>query len=496
MVPKAIVRYSYTAEAYAEETVNMAKRRTKNRTHVKPSPEELKKIPKSMVIRVGQTSLASHSLNQLVKDFRTIMQPHTAIKLRERKSNKLKDFVVMCGPLGVSHLFIFTQSEKTGNVSLKIARTPQGPTITFQVQDYSLGKDIKKFLKRPKSLSKDDILNPPLLVLNGFQIKGNEDEEKANVEKVIVSMFQNVFPPLNPAKIQLNSINRVFMINKDQTTGEISLRHYAIDIREVDLSKNLKNLYKSKQKLSKAVPNLHRKDDIASLILDHDVAAYTSESEIEEDAIVKVMDKEHKHIKHIPHRSVNKDTGEKPARLSADGDDDIEMDDEDEEEDLNVKEEQEEEEQHSTQQPKKKAIKLTEIGPRLTLKLVKIEEGICAGKVLHHEYVKKSDSEIKALEKRHAQKMRLKEQRKKEQEENIAKKKAAKEAKKQRKLERRKAREEAAANGEDGEEAESGQDNSDSDSSDSEESSSEDNYSDVPEDLDSDLYSDIDEGTD
>ncbi|CDO92338.1 unnamed protein product [Kluyveromyces dobzhanskii CBS 2104] len=471
----------------------MAKRRTKNRTHAKASPEDLKKIPKSMVIRVGQVSLGSHSLNQLVKDFRTVMQPHTAIKLRERKSNKLKDFVVMCGPLGVSHLFIFTQSEKTGNVSLKIARTPQGPTITFQVQDYSLGKDIKKFLKRPKSLSKEDILSPPLLVLNGFHIKGNEDEEKANVEKVIVSMFQNVFPPLNPAKIQLNTIKRVFMINKDSATGEISLRHYSIDVREVDLSKNLKKLYKSKQKLNKAVPNLHRKDDIASLILDHDIAAYTSESEIEEDAIVKVMDKQDKHIKHIPRHLANKNGGEKPVKSkteesTVDGDDDVKMDDEDA--DLEQEPEQEEEEEsHQAQQPKKKAIKLTEIGPRLTLKLVKIEEGICAGKVLHHEYVKKSDSEIKALEKRHAQKMKLKEQRKKEQEENIARKKAGKEAKKQRKLERRKAREEAAANGEAGEE--SGSEDSASDSSDSD---SEGNYSDVPEDLDSDLYSDVDEG--
>lgn len=462
----------------------MAKRRTKNRTHVKLEAEDLKKIPKSMVIRVGQTSMGSHSLNQLVRDFRTIMQPHTAIKLRERKSNKLKDFVVMCGPLGVSHLFIFTQSEKTGNVSLKIARTPQGPTITFQVQDYSLSKDIKKFLKRPKSLGKDDIMNPPLLVLNGFQIKGNEDEEQANVEKVVVSMFQNVFPSLNPAKIQLNTINRVFMINKDQKTGEISLRHYAIDVREIDLSKNLKKLYKSKQKLNKSVPNLHRKDDIASLILDHDIAAYTSESEIEEDSIVKIMDKQDKHIKHTANAKKTPNTAELENDVVMDEESNS-LEGEKEGEPLDLQEE-------TTQQPKKRAIKLTELGPRLTLKLVKIEEGICAGKVLHHEYVKKSDSEIRALEKRHAEKMKLKEQRRKEQEENILKKNATKEAKKQRKLERRKAR----ALLKEGEEKDSAGKgiSSDSDSDSDSDSSSEHNYSDVPEDLDSDLFSEVDEG--
>lgn len=416
-----------------------------------------------MVIRVGQTSLSNHSLNQLVKDFRQIMQPHTAVKLKERKSNKLKDFVVMCGPLGVSHLFMFTQSEKTGNVSLKISRTPQGPTITFQVMDYSLDKDIKKYLKRPKSLNKEDLLTPPLLVLNGFNTvknKGTGEHDESNVEKVVVSMFQNVFPALNPARTQLGSIKRVFMINKDQETDEISMRHYFIDIREVEISKNLKRLYKAKQNLSKSVPNLHRKEDISSLVLDHDVGAYTSESEIDDDAVVKIMDK-----KDIKTNSASGKT------------DEVKKD----EENISLAQQHE-----SPSAPRKKAIKLTEVGPRLSLKLVKIEEGICSGRVLHHEFVQKTSAEIKALEKRHAEKMRIKEQRKKEQEENISRKKAVKDAKKERKLERRQQR--ASQKGEDDKENE----NADVAMISSEESESEnEHYSDVPEDLDSDLYSEI-----
>ncbi|CAI4515691.1 CQS_1a_G0023040.mRNA.1.CDS.1 [Saccharomyces cerevisiae] len=453
----------------------MAKRRQKKRTHAQLTPEQEQGIPKSMVIRVGQTSLANHSLNQLVKDFRQIMQPHTAIKLKERKSNKLKDFVVMCGPLGVTHLFMFTQSEKTGNVSLKIARTPQGPTVTFQVLDYSLGRDIKKFLKRPKSLNTDDVLNPPLLVLNGFSTskRSGEDDQGVNVEKVIVSMFQNIFPPLNPARTSLNSIKRVFMINKDRETGEISMRHYFIDIREVEISRNLKRLYKAKNNLSKTVPNLHQKEDISSLILDHDLGAYTSESEIEDDAIVRVVDNQDVKAKHS--QSL------KSQRTSVEKKDNKEREKEtEEEEDVEMEEPKPSENLQPT--PRKKAIKLTELGPRLTLKLVKIEEGICSGKVLHHEFVQKSSEEIKALEKRHAAKMRLKEQRRKEQEENIAKKKAVKDAKKQRKLERRKAR--AAEGGE-------GQGKDDAMSDDESSSSDSEHYGSVPEDLDSDLFSEV-----
>lgn len=388
----------------------MAKRRTKKRTHVPENTEEFSKIPKSMVIRVGQTSMANHSLNQLVKDFRHIMEPYTALKLKERKSNKLKDFVVMCGPLSVSHLFIFTQSERTGNISLKVARTPHGPTITFQVDDFSLNKDIKKYLKRPKSLNKEDVLDPPLLVLNGFNSfknrKDSEDDE-ANVEKVVVSMFQNVFPPLNPSRTQLNSIKRVFMINKDPETREISLRHYFIDVNEVDISKNLKHLYKAKNNLHKAVPNLHKKEDISSLVFDHDINAYTSESEIEDEAVVRMVEK----------KDVKVGTTE-PAL------------------------EKQPQEQAAS---RKKAVKLTELGPRINMKLIKIEEGICSGRVLHHEYIQKTDAEIKDLIKRHEQKKKLKEKRKKEQEENVNRKNAVKEAKKKRKMERRQQRREQGA---------------------------------------------------
>ncbi|CAI6443105.1 CNT_HP2_G0011420.mRNA.1.CDS.1 [Saccharomyces cerevisiae] len=262
------------------------------------------------------------------------------------------------------------------------------------------------------------------------------------------------------------------MINKDRETGEISMRHYFIDIREVEISRNLKRLYKAKNNLSKTVPNLHRKEDISSLILDHDLGAYTSESEIEDDAIVRVVDNQDVKAKHSQ-TSLSQKT---PVKMT----DNEEREKGIEEEDVEMEEPKPSENSQPT--PRKKAIKLTELGPRLTLKLVKIEDGICSGKVLHHEFVQKSSEEIKALEKRHAAKMRLKEQRRKEQEENIAKKKAVKDAKKQRKLERRKARAEEQGEGQ-------GKDGAMSDDGSS--SSEDEHYSDIPEDLDSDLFSEV-----
>ena len=68
------------------------------------------------------------------------------------------------------------------------------------------------------------------------------------------------------------------------------------------------------------------------------------------------------------------------------------------------------------------AIRLTEIGPRMTLELVKIEDGLCDGEVLYHNHVSKTSEEIADLRKRTIEKKRLKEQRKREQEENVQRK--------------------------------------------------------------------------
>jgi ribosome biogenesis protein SSF1/2 len=63
----------------------MAKKRVKKRTHVrKPENAGDLKVPKSFVIRTGKTQFdpTSSVLSQLVLDFRKIMEPNTASRLR------------------------------------------------------------------------------------------------------------------------------------------------------------------------------------------------------------------------------------------------------------------------------------------------------------------------------------------------------------------------------------------------------------------------------
>lgn len=43
--------------------------------------------------------------------------------------------------------------------------------------------------------------------------------------------------------------------------------------------------------------------------------------------------------------------------------------------------------------------RLTEIGPRMTLELVKIQEGAVDGEVLYHKFIEKTPEEIEATRK-------------------------------------------------------------------------------------------------
>lgn len=138
------------------------------------------------------------------------MEPNTASRLRERKSNRLRDFLTMCGPLGVSHMVLFSQKgarevktsrrtgsaaaikaaeEAVGNINMRVSRTPRGPTVTFRVNKFALCKDIAKAQRRAHAPG-GEYHTAPLLVLNNF---GSSEKHV----KLLVSVFQGLFPPIH-----------------------------------------------------------------------------------------------------------------------------------------------------------------------------------------------------------------------------------------------------------------------------------------------------------
>uniref|UniRef100_A0A8C2IFE6 Suppressor of SWI4 1 homolog n=1 Tax=Cyprinus carpio TaxID=7962 RepID=A0A8C2IFE6_CYPCA len=211
----------------------------------------------------------------------------------------------------------------------------------------------------------------PLLVLNNFGIEGMHI-------KLMATMFQNMFPSINVHKLNLNSIKRCVLLNYDPVSQEVEFRHYSLKVVPVGMSRGVKKLMQEK------FPNMSKLEDISELLMK---GVNLSESEAEQDG-------DH-NITELP--QVYSGRGNMASQQSA--------------------------------------VRLTEIGPRMTLQLVKISEGMGEGKVLYHSFISKTEEEIQEMLKRKEARLKEKEERKRKQEQNVALKKEKRDQNKQKSLE-------------------------------------------------------------
>jgi ribosome biogenesis protein SSF1/2 len=144
-----------------------------------------------MVIRIGAGEVGP-SVSQLVKDVRLMMEPGTASRLKERRANRLRDYLTMAGPLGVSHLLLFSRSE-SGNTNMRLAITPRGPTLHFNVEKYSLCKDVRKALKHPKGGAKEYLTAPlvcPLFIEPALMLISTARHEQLYISSLRIRIQQ------------------------------------------------------------------------------------------------------------------------------------------------------------------------------------------------------------------------------------------------------------------------------------------------------------------
>ena len=279
------------------------------------------------------------------------------------------------------------------------------------------------------------------LVMNNFLNQNSSSEPSPNaipkhLEKLTTTVFQSLFPPISPQTTPLSSIRRVLLINRESEsanasdaqstngTYRLTLRHYAITTRTATLSKPLRRLEQATSSSGsssrmKPLPNLGKLEDVADYLLEPEAGNYTSgsESEVETDAEVevlqegvrKVLGRRREATLAVPgNANTNAQgvgaAGEESQRRRSNG----------------VRT------SRGTRRVEKRAVKLIELGPRLSLRLTKVEEGLCSGKVMWHETVRKTGEEEKELEKVWEERRREKERRRKEQKENVERKKKEK----------------------------------------------------------------------
>lgn len=362
------------------------------------------KVPKSLIFkrgRVGQT------VKDLVDDMRQVMSPNTAPNLRVQEKNTLKDFVNVSSQLGVTQFFIFSATDI--GTYMRLVRIPHGPTLTFRISSYSLMSDIHKLQARPKSVSNDDRNHAPILILNNFSSEENHI-------KIMASAFQNAFPALNVHVMKLKDARRVVLLHYDKEEQTIEFRHYLITTTQLGLQKSVKRL------LQRKITDMGDEQDIADYILSQtgatesdaeDMANMDGQVDLPDTMGSKVAMKKKKK-KFVPPKN----------RLSANG---AEENDSDGDEEKEGSENGDDDGAASVSAASalgevkmvKSAVRLSEIGPRMQMKLIKVEEGLNDGIVLFHALKTKSEKELEALERKRAKRAALKAQRKKEQDARV-----------------------------------------------------------------------------
>jgi len=409
--------------------------------------EELK-VPKSLVIRRGKTA---SEVAELVDNLRHVMLPYTALKFEEDPKNRkltLNQYAThLALPMGITHILSFSQNQE--RLNLRLARLPEGPTLSFRVHRFSLNRQIKALQKRPVSDSPSLHANPPIVVTNNFGSAGTSGgESNTNVAphiKLLRITFQNLFPAINVSTVKLSDCRRVVLFNLlheevedeevvvernndwDDTNNNdndddddgapkkaedqkrknpnsktsnpktvqkkikqiVEMRHYAIKATPVGVHRRVRRLVQAK------LPNLHKCQDISDYLSGAIIQSDApSDSEAEDDP---------NHIVQLPDHYVGKG---------------------------NAKD-------------RKSALKLVELGPRLSMELIKVEKGLGSGDVLYHALVQKSPQEAAALKARKEQERLEKEQRKAQQEANVERKRKALEEKRETKRKRKEEREQA-----------------------------------------------------
>jgi ribosome biogenesis protein SSF1/2 len=251
--------------------------------------------------------------------------------------------------------------------------------------------------------------------MNNFtSAEGSDSLNKVprHLEQLTTTIFQSLFPPIAPHTTPLSSIRRVLLLNREPSTNPedegayiLNLRHYAITTKATGLSRPLRRLNAAEKLIQsqgkkKGLPNLGKLEDIADYMIGGEngegyMTDATSGSEVDTDAEVEILESTTRKVLSRKEQQRKRDAEKKGKEGGSNG-------------------------------VEKRAVKLIELGPRLKLRMTKVEEGVCSGKTMWHEYIHKSKDELKQMDKTWEKRRSEKAERKRVQKDNVERKKLAK----------------------------------------------------------------------
>lgn len=422
----------------SHETFNDDLKQTAKQKKQELKEAEIASVPRSIIVVRGKYK--PEPMKSLCADLRKVMLPFTAKDLDKSGNTKIIDYVEFSKQAHVTHLITLTSSVSL--TALNICRLPHGPTLTFDIQNYCTMKNLRNFYQKDLNhqITCDEMSffkDPAICILNNFT------SNESHIQLMSLT-FQNMFPPVDVKSFKLSHVKRVALFNFDDEDETIEMRHYGIK-KETDAitpfklgkmkksaNKKLKDvqykLEKTKEELqelynqrkemkekygkSKTIEKLQSIEDLSDPMtnLEADIA-------LKEKTLLSYVDKEKNiqlELENIENNeSLMEPSTNNPSSSNSFQGESVEVDD-----------------MFESNSRTKVKIRLEEIGPRMTLKLRKVVEGVFTGETIYHSVFEDKPQEIKDAERKEKEeKKKLKEQRRKTQEENVEKKKKDKEEK-------------------------------------------------------------------
>lgn len=247
------------------------KKKKNSRKHKGSSwePAAIKEAPHSFVIRRG---LIGGGMSILMQDLRCVLEPFTAKNLHVTRKNSVRDFVSVASIFHVQNMMIITRTEKAAY--LRFCKLPRGPTLTYKIIDYTLRKDVISSQRKPCS-DPGLYLRAPLVIMKSFneKVKGDEEHQFDQNELQTV-MWQGLFPSIDVRHLKLLKMKRCVLLRLDTETGNIDFRHYAIKVRPVGVSKPIRRLVTRKK-----LPDLGKFGTIDEIFDDGGMSSGASDGE-------------------------------------------------------------------------------------------------------------------------------------------------------------------------------------------------------------------------
>ena len=269
-----------------------------------------------------------------------------------------------------------------------------------------------------QNLTKDSAL----CVMNNF----NNNQEHSKLAKTFI---KGMFPTVNIPTLELKRVRRVVIWNWDEKSEDIEFRQYAISTAPSGCSAKVKALIQANNSSTKKIPDMGNVEDISNFLKSEIVEG--GEGEGEEETSQNENNENNQKIK-TETDDDNDQPSPKKIKIKIETTDASENEISENE---NDKVEVITSNKKNIQSKEQSKIILTEIGPRMTLSLIKIEEGVNDGEVIYHRHISKTEEEIMKQRTGKVEKQKLKAERKAIQEANVKRKEKEKEEHKKKSLE-------------------------------------------------------------